>query len=192
VNIYLDGEFTFSLGAEVAVRERLRVGQELSDDRLEALASADGYHRCFDAAARYLSYRPRSEAELRQRLGQRGFAGDIIEKVLGRLKEQGLVDDASFARSWRDNRQALLPASQWLIRRELKQKGVAEAIVEQTVAAVDDSDNAYRAAVARLRSLPKDDYQVFRRRLGAYLKRRGFNYGVINHTINRVWEDQQQ
>lgn len=192
VNVYLDGRFTFSLNAEVAVREKLHVGQELSEAQIETLVGADGCQRCFDAAARLLSYRPRSEAELRQRLGRHGFSEGIIETVLKRLKEQGLVDDVSFARSWRDSRQALQPRSQWLIRRELRQKGVAEGVIDQAVAAVDDSDSAYRAAMARVRSLPRDDYQGFRRRLGEYLKRRGFDYGVINHTIRQIWQECQE
>ena len=111
--------------------------------------------------------------------------------MLQRLKEQGLVDDASFARAWRDNRQALQPCSRWLIRRELRQKGVAEDIIDETVGTVDDSESAYQAAAARLRSLPREDYQAFRRRLGEYLKRRGFDYGVIKHTVQRVWQEQQ-
>ncbi len=192
VNVYLDGRFAFSLNAEVAVREKLRVGQELSEAQIETLVGADGRQRCLDAAARLLSYRPRSEAELRQRLGRHRFSEGIIETVLQRLKEQGLVDDVSFARSWRDSRQALQPCSQWLIRRELRQKGVAEGVIDQAVAAVDDSDSAYRAAMARVRNLPRDDYQGFRRRLGEFLKRRGFDYGVINRTIRQIWQECQE
>lgn len=191
VNVYLDGRYAFSLNMEVAAGERLSVGQEMSDARLAELAGADVYHRCMEAAARYLSYRPRSEAELRQRLAQRGFETDAVEKVLARLKEQGLVDDGGFARAWRDNRQLLQPRSRQLIRRELRQKGVAEDIIEGAVGNLDDGESAYQAAVVRLRSLPRDDYQAFRRRLGGYLQRRGFDYGIVNNTIRRVWQEQQ-
>ena len=190
VNVVLDGKFAFSLETEVAVKEGLQVGQELSEAQIEALARSDGFHRCLDAAANYLSYRPRSEAELRQRLGQRGFDDDSVEAVLKKLKERGLVDDTSFARFWRDSRQSLRPCSRWLTRLELRQKGVSEDIIDRVVDTVDDDDSAYRAAVAKLRSLPRTDYQSFRRRLGEYLKRRGFGYGVINHTVSQIWHEQ--
>ena len=40
-------------------------------------------------------------------------------------------------------------------------------------------------------SLPKDDYQTFRRRLGEYLRRRGFGYEVIETTLERVWQERR-
>jgi len=190
VNVFLDGKFAFSLEAEVAIKEGLQVGQELSESNIEALASSDHFHRCLNAAIHYLSYRPRSEAELRERLHRRGFDGDNVEAAIARLREQGLVDDLAFAQFWKDNRESFSPRSQWLTRSELRQRGVANDIIDQMVAGIDDEDSAYRAALSRAHSLPLSDYQSFRRRLGEYLKRRGFGYRVISHTVERVWQEQ--
>jgi regulatory protein len=187
-NVFLDGGFAFSLEAEVAIREGLEVGQELSANQIEALARSDCFHRCLNTAANYLGYRPRSEFELRERLQRRGFNGDSVDAVLAKLKEQGLVDDMAFAQFWRDNRQSFSPRSQWLTKLELRQKGVAADIIDQMVDVADD-ESAYRAALSKARSLSPSDYQSFRRRLGEYLKRRGFGYGVINHTVERVWQE---
>jgi len=189
VNVFLDGRFAFSLEAEVAVKHGLEMGQELSEGDIEALTRADLRHRCLNAALLYLSYRPRSEAELRQRLHWRGFDGDNVEAALTKLREQGLVDDLAFAQFWKDNREAFRPRSRWLTKLELRQKGVADNIIDQVVANVDEEDSAYRAAVSRARSLPRSDYQSFRRRLGQYLKRRGFGYQVITQTVERVWQE---
>lgn len=189
VNLFLDGRFAFSLQAEVAIKQELKVGQELSPHQIEVLTESDNYQRCFDAAARYLSYRLRSEAELKERLHRRGFDHDCIEAVVTKLKEQGLVDDLAFARFWRDNRQSFSPRSRWLTRRELKRKGVAEETTNQVVATIDDSESAYRAAQGKARRLSGCDYQRFRQRLGGYLRRRGFSYTVINNTIEQMWQD---
>jgi len=189
VKVLLEGKFAFSLEAEVAVREGLRVGQELSPSQIEALTRADCFHRCLNAAVHYLGYRPRSESELMKRLQQRGFDNDIIEGVIIKLKEQGLVDDVAFAQFWKDNRASFSPRSQWLTRLELRQKGVADDIINEVISAVDDNDSAYRAALSKTRSLSRSDYQGFRYRLGGYLKRRGFGYGVINHTVERLWQE---
>ena len=191
VNVSLDGRFVFSLEADVAIKEGLQVGQELSASQIEALARLDHYHRCLNAAAHYLSYRPRSEFELRERLHQRGFNGDSVEAVLTKLKEQGLVDDTAFARFWKDNRESFSPRSQWLTRLELRRKGVADGIIDGVVGEINDDDNAYRAARSKARSLNMSDYQSFRHRLGGYLKRRGFGYGVIKHTVERLWQEQE-
>jgi len=190
VNVFLDGKFAFSLEAEVAVKEGLQIGQELSADEIGAITRSDYFHRCLNVAARYLSYRPRSEFELRERLHQRGFNGNSIEAVLTKLKEQGLVDDVAFAQFWRDNRESFSPRSQWLTKLELRRKGVASDIIDQVVDTVDDDDSAYRAAQSKARNLPLSDYQLFQRRLGGYLKRRGFGYRVISHTVERLWQEQ--
>ncbi|MFC2056363.1 regulatory protein RecX [Chloroflexota bacterium] len=190
VNIFLDGEFAFSLEVEVAAKERLQVEQVLSAEQIEALAKSDHLHHCFNAATHYLSYRPRSEPELRERLNQRGFSADNVETVITRLKEQGLVDDMAFAQFWKDNRESFSPRSQWLTKLELRRKGVADTIIDQVVNAIDDEDSAYRAALKKARILSPSDYQNFRRRLGEYLRRRGFSYEVINHTAERLWQEQ--
>ena len=189
VNVFLDGKFSFSLLAEVALKEGLQVEQELSASQVEELTVSDRYQRCLNAAIRYLGYRPRSEAEVRQRLQRHGFGRDCIGKALARLKEQGFVDDTAFARFWKENRETFSPRSRWLTGQELQRKGLDNSIIEQVVGEVDDSDNAYRAALGKAHRLSSSDYPDFRRRLGEYLRRRGFNYPVINDTVDRIWKE---
>lgn len=189
LRLYLDGKPAFSLENEVAVNEGLRVGRELTEEQIQSLTRSDLSQRCLDAAVHFLSYRPRSESEIRQRLQRRGFGSTIIESTMTKLKEQGLIDDLAFALFWKDNRDSFSPRGKYLIRLELKQKGVSGDIIDRMDAA-DDETNAYRAAVEKARKLPKSDYQTFRRRLGEYLRRRGFGYGVINRTVEQLWGEQ--
>jgi len=189
VNVFLDGNFAFSLLAEVALKEGLKVGQELSDARVEALTGADRYQRCYNAAVRYLAYRPRSESEVRQRLQRHGFDSDCTEKAIGRLKEQGLVDDMAFAQFWKDNRESFSPRSRRLTRLELQRKGLNSDIIETVVNELDESESAYRAALGKARRLPVSDYQTFRRRMSEHLSRRGFTYDVIKETVQKIWKE---
>jgi regulatory protein len=189
VNVFLDGKPALALLAETALKEGLTVGQEVNEDRRETLADLDRYQRCHNAALRFLAYRPRSEAEIRQRLQRHGYDGKDIDKTLARLKEQGLADDTAFARFWRENRDTFSPRSRRLTKLELQRKGLSSDIIEQVISEVDDGDNAYRAAISRARRLSLADYQVFRERLGGYLGRRGFSYGIIKEVIERVWRE---
>jgi len=188
-NVFLDGKFAFSLEAEVTGKEGLRVGQELSVSQIDALTKSDHFHRCLEAALHYLSYRPRSESEIREHLHQHSFDDSNVEATIAKLKERGLVDDMAFAQFWRENRESFSPRSQRLTKLELRRRGVAGDIIDQVVETVNDDDSAYRAALSKARSLSLSDYQSFRRRLGGYLKRRGFEYGVINHTVKRMWQE---
>ena len=189
VNVYLDDNFAFSLEPEVVIKGHLAVGRELDGDTITELSGADIFQRCMNAAAYYLGYRPRSESELRERLSRRGFDAEIIGTVLLRLKELGLVDDMEFARFWRENRQSFSPRSGSMTRLELKRKGVAEEIISQVLDTVSDEDAAYQAGLIRARRLTTSDYQTFRRRLGEYLKRRGFGYGVIKKAVEQLWQE---
>jgi len=145
--------------------------------------------RCLEAAYRYLSYRPRSESEIRERLQRRGFDAETIGAAIGQLGEQNLLNDGDFAQFWKENRESFSPRSQWLTGLELKRKGVTNDVIEQVVAGMDDGENAYRAALQKARRGAPTDYQSFRRRLGDYLRRRGFNYEVIGHTVEKVWQE---
>ena len=189
-NIFLDGKFAFSLEVAVVAKEGLRVEQALSDEQIEALVRSDRFYHCLNKASRYLRYRLRSESELRERLGQRGFDADTLEAVISRLKELGLVDDIAFAEFWKDDRESFSPRSRQLTGLELKRRGIANDIIEQVVNTTDDDDSAYRAALSKARRLPRSDEPGFRRRLSEFLRRRGFSLTVINHTVERVWQDQ--
>jgi regulatory protein len=189
VSVIIDGKPALGLLAETALKEKIKVGQEVSESRLETLLGLDNFQRCLNTAIRYLGYRPRSEREIRQRLQRQGYSGECLEKALAKLKEQGLVDDAAFARFWKDNRETFSPRSRRLTKMELKQKGLDGDIIEQVIGEIDDGESAYRAAVKRAPRLAGIDYQDFRRRLGAYLGRRGFSYGVIEKTTERVWRE---
>lgn len=189
INVFIDGKIALGVLAEVALKEGLKVGQELTASHLEALAGSDRFQRCHNAAIRFLGYRPRSEAEIRQRLQRRGFDSDCTEKTIARLKEQGLIDDIAFARFWKENRQEFSPRSRRLTKLELQRKGLTGDIIEQVVGELDDGESAYRAALNRARRLSLTDYQTLRRRLSDYLGRRGFSYSVIDETTKRIWQE---
>jgi len=189
VNIYLDGRYACTLLAEVVLKEGIRTGQEISESQMEALSGKDRRQRCLNAALRYLGYRPRSEAEITQRLQQHGYDTESVKKTLAILKKRGLVDDNAFARFWIDNRESFSPRSRRLTGLELRRKGLSSDIIEQATGEMDDSESAYRAALNKARRLSPGDYQEFRRRLGSYLGRRGFNYAVVNETVGKVWQE---
>ena len=155
------------------------------------MVSCEVSQSCLDAAFRYLSYRPRSELELKMRLRKRGFDDPSIESVIRNLREQRLVDDAAFAQFWRDNRESFSPRSRTLLQRELRGKGVASYIIAEVAEGIDDEASAYRAAQQKVKKLACSDYDGFCRKLGAFLKRRGFDHEVARRTINRLWQERE-
>lgn len=146
---------------------------------------------CLNAVYRYLSYRPRSEGEIRQWLRRRGFAGETTETVMARLREQNLSDDFAFARFWKDNRLSFRPKSKRLIEKELRDKKVATEIIEQVTEGIDDEQIAYELGSRRMHSLAHLEYRDFCRRLASYLAYRGFGYEVIKRTAALLWRERE-
>ena len=139
ISVFLDGAFAFSLAADVVAGANLRVGQELSPQQERKLAGADAYQRCFNAATRLLGYRPRSQSELQSRLRQHGYETATVNKVVARLRELELLDDAAFARYWAENREEFSPRGRRLMEMELRRKGLDRETIAQAVAPASSS-----------------------------------------------------
>jgi regulatory protein len=189
VNVFVDGRFALALALTLAQEKGLHAGMAVSDDDLQALRDEDERRTAYESALRLLSYRPRSEKEIRTRLARRGIQPAIIEETAERLRQLHYLDDAAFAQFWRESRENVSPRSRRLIRSELLFKGVDSETATATVEDVDDEEAAYRAAAKRLHALEPTDYEVFRRRLGGFLTRRGFSYDVTRRTLERCWRE---
>ena len=187
VNIYLDGEFAFGLARIVAAW--LRTGQELSDEKIEQLQAEDARERAFQQAMLFLSYRARSESEIRQNLRKHEIPEAVIEQTLERLRQDGLANDTQFARAWVENRTVFRPRSRRLMAMELRQKGLNEEAVSSAVESVDDEALAYEAAQKRAARFKGLEWNEFRKKLSDFLARRGFSYSVIAPVVTRIWNE---
>jgi regulatory protein len=190
VNVYLDGEFAFGLSRVVAAW--LKPGDELSDEKVTRLRLDDEGETAYQKALHFLSFRPRSSAEIRQNLTKRGVAEDIVEATLVRLKSAGLVDDEAFARAWVENRSEFRPRSKTALRIELRRKGLADEVIQTVLdQAADDQALAFQAARKYVRRLEGLEWLDFRQKLGGFLARRGFSYNTLSPVVSEVWKESQ-
>lgn len=189
INIYIDGEFSFAINKEVAINSRLYKGLEINEKQIIKLKDSDSLQRCMDAAFSFLSYRPRSEMEVKQRLRRRGFSREMIDKVVYKLKKNAFINDAEFVRYWLDNRSEFNPKGRAVLKIELTQKGIKRELLNEMISNVNDEDNAYRAAQKKSRILNNLEHNEFKSRLFTYLKWRGFGYEVIENVCNRIWQE---
>ena len=187
VNIYLDGEFAFGLARITAAW--LRVGQELEEKKIEQLQAEDARERALQQALRFLSYRARSESEIRKNLSRHEIPESVIEETLERLRRDGLANDGQFARAWVDNRSTFRPRSRRMLELELRQKGLDEEATRSALADVDDEALASEAAQKRISRLKSLEWNDFRSKLSGFLARRGFSYSVIAPVVTRMWNE---
>jgi regulatory protein len=181
VNVYLDGEYAFSLATIVATK--LRTGTWLTDEDIADLQVEDGLERAHGRALDYLSYRPRSTSELRRYLSDKDYPETVVNEEIDRLERAGLVDDVEFARYWLDNRARFRPRGKRMLRYELSRKGIPSRIIDEVLEEYDEAaaiEKAAQGQARRLKHLPPDK---FRHRLFERLARRGFSYDLIQETI---------
>ncbi|MCB9135216.1 MAG: RecX family transcriptional regulator [Anaerolineales bacterium] len=187
VNVFINDEFAFGLARIVAAW--LKVGQELSDAKIAELKSQDQKEQALQRALHLISYRPRSEAEIRNHLEKYQIPEEITTTVIARLRETGMLNDQKFAETWIENRAAFRPRSKFALRLELAQKGIDETTIANTLATVNDEAQAYEAGRKKARQLRDMDEKTFQQKLLGFLARRGFSYEVASPVVKKLWEE---
>lgn len=186
IAVFLDGSFLFNLAPETVAALGLSVGMELDRARLDEIAREEQLYQARQAAFLLLSYRARTTTELRQRLARKGFSPQVISCTLQRLAELKLIDDAGFARRFAEDRIVLGHKGKWRIRGELLRHGVAKEQIADALASAPDETEAARQAAEKYRSRNRRlEPAVLKRRLYAFLARRGFSPDTI-HQVTGV------
>lgn len=189
VSIYLDGKFAFGLSRFVAAW--LEPGRKLSEEEIAKLLDEDTYEVAFQKALQFIQHRPRSVEETRRRLAEKGFNEDVVKATIEKLLDKGYLDDFDFARQWIENRNTFRPRSERLLAYELRLKGVADDKIGQALEKFggDEYELAYQAGIKKAKKCQDETRFDFLKKVGGFLGRRGFHYGIVKPTVDRLWED---
>jgi len=175
--ISVDGTFWAELDAGVAIERGLREGAVFTREELDRARVAGEGPLAMGRALNLLGYRARSEAEVRDRLGRYGLAGETIEAVVARLLELGYLDDEEFARlKAREKARRFGPRR---VSVELRKSGVGEELAREVV----EEEFAGRSEVGEARSAAARRYNrggsdAEARRVYGFLVRRGYSAEV--------------
>lgn len=212
VNVFIEEEYAFSLAAILAAERKLKAGVHLTTQEAAELLSADIYNLGLATALQLLAMRPRSEAEVRIKLRRKypDAEPETLTRVVERLRELEYLNDAKFAEFWVENRAAFAPRGRNLLKQELMKKGVPRDIIEAVIEAHleaqqqeadeeqdDDSESgltveerqALEMARKKSKSYAAEDWPGFYRKLGGFLLRRGYDYGISGRVTKQVWQE---
>lgn len=187
----LDGGEEVELPLEVVLRRGLGAGDVLSEEAVAGLHADDVRWRAKEAALRLLAHRPRTQAELRQRLRQKGFDAAVAEECVAGLSERGLLDDAAFAELFARDRVRLSPRGKRRVVQELRGRGVDAEVADRAVQSVlqaeqTDELTLARQAARRWRARDGEEPARARRRLAGYLARRGFGGETVRDIVEEL------
>ena len=187
VNIHLDGEYAFGLARVVAAW--LQEGQTLDEEKIANLQAEDARERAMQQAMLFLSYRARSEKEIRENLSKHEIPDAVIEDTLERLRRGGFADDKNFASAWVENRSTFRPRGRRALALELRQKGIDDSTIKSVLKDVDEESLAHEAGQKKARKLRVQEWSEFRKKMSDFLARRGFSYSVIAPIVSRLWSE---
>lgn len=190
--VQVDGAPAATVSVEAISRLGLTVGKVLAEPDMLILLEEGAILGAYDRALGMLAARDRSAAELRRKLLQKGVEAAHAEVAVARLVERGIVDDAKYARALVRSKALGGGASRRRVSQELGRRGVDRGVADEAVAEVwreeevDQREAAERLARKRLSSLGGLEPLVQRRRLYAFLARRGYDADEIRHAIETV------
>jgi regulatory protein len=190
VRVLVDGKLFCTVHEAVLGTRALTVGADWSEDRAGFAGQAADQEGAWRALLKALERRSYATADLRRRLLQKGHPPDPADHAIGRALELGLLDDAAFAKRFVESRAARGrgPAR---LRRDLAVLGVPKDSIEAALrgqwAEPDDAmPLAVELASKRAKQLTGLPRQTRRRRLVAYLARRGFSGVRVSDLVNKI------
>lgn len=165
----------------------------------------DQFDKFYNRALRFLSFRPRSEKEIRDKLKSKKADSKIVESIITKLKAQNFINDEEFTKWWIEQRSSFQPRGLRMIKMELRQKGIEQEIIEKIISEgiknqesplrqgfagqariMDDKERArelVRKKIGKYKGLKQQEvYQ----KLGSFLGRRGFDFDTIKQVIDEV------
>lgn len=145
-------------------------------------------------ALKQLESRARTEAELRRALARRDTPEEVADELISRFKEVGLIDDAAYARALTNTRLDVQRRGAMRIRQELRNKGIDDELIQDSLAEIDPEDELAAAeafARKKMRSYQGLEPPVVKRRLYGALARRGFGPETVRRAAEAALTDEE-
>ena len=179
-NIYADGEYVASLGAEAIVIHGIRVGTEVSAERLREAVDKDNAAYALDCAAATLAHGMRTRKELSQKLKDRGIDEAAAEVALDKLTSYGYINDEAYAVEYVRSMMETGRMGRKIVEYKLKEKGLSREAVAGAMEAFTEEDEREIARRQFAKLTSSGDPREQRRRISATLIRHGFSYDIIS------------
>lgn len=190
VRIQVAGQPYCTVPADVAAAERLRVGDLIDDARHERLSWAADAEAAFRTALRSLEARSYARGDLARRLVRKGHPRTAVDAAMERAEALGLLDDAAFARTYVETRATRGRGPARLVR-DLMVMGVERSLIDGAIAAhwpdgLEEAEVPLALLTRRAAQLADLPPAVRRRRLLAYLARRGYRGRTVSAVVSRA------
>ena len=190
-NIYVDGRFCCGLTLEATVKNRLRVGQIVSQERLSEIQLESEKNTAFDKALTHLSATRKTEKQIREYLQGKGYLDGVIDYAVEKLRGYNFLNDEEYAEAYVEC--AAKRKGGRLIRMELRGKGVSEAEIDAAMDSLDEETQtqAAKTILAKYMRGKVADAQTLQKAY-RYLMGKGFDYEVAKAALSSLGEIEEE
>lgn len=190
-SIYLDDKYSFSVSEDTLVKTRLRKGMEVDRVEIEKILQEEDFNLCKNYGLKLLGYKSRSEYEIKEKMINKGFSKDSIEKSLQYFREENYINDREYAERYIKDRINLKKLGYHRIKNELYKRNIDSSIVEELlneyISFSDEYERALELAIKKAKTTYRSqDVQALYRKLGGYLQRQGYSMDIITKVLREV------
>ncbi|WP_088008249.1 recombination regulator RecX [Indiicoccus explosivorum] len=188
-NIFLDEKFAFGVDEAILVRYGLTKGKELDQWTIEEMVFDDQVSKAFNKALTYLSFRMRSEGEVRKKLRDAEYGDAVVDEAVKKLYKLNFLDDKAFSEALLNTQVRTAKKGPRAIQQDLRQKGVDKAVTQEVLGEYTEEEQlktagALAGKIAK-RESGKTPAQI-RQKINDALLRKGFSYSIISPVIEAL------
>lgn len=185
-NIYVDGEYAFPVDEAILIKYVLHKGMEMPTDLMKKIMADDTERKYYNQALGYISYRLRSEKEVRQHLKEKEATPDTIEKTIQKLKEQKYLDDQIYGDSFVRTAATISQKGPGVLKQEMKLKGLKDEVINQALTQYSNDqliENALKLAEKTWKKHRNTSQREAKNKVQQMLFQKGYTQEVIQQVL---------
>jgi len=176
----------------------VKIGKQLTEEQIKEMESESEVILAKEIAYKFLSYKPRTQKEVTDRLRAKGFQSDLVSRVVEELKNYGFINDFEYARNFVLSKSRSKTLGALALKRELLSRGLSNEIIDEVLSErenlIDEFEIALNLAQGKLKQIKslkkrKKGRDEYKRRIYEFLLRRGFKFETINRVMREIFDD---
>lgn len=190
VSVFVDGEYSFSLHAEIIYKFGIKVGTEITPDFIETIGKVEEQKKANNYAVTLISKTFKTEKQIIDKMKQKGFEEEYITKAINMLKEYKYIDDTVFAKNYVSDSVNFTKMGKNKIKNMLYQKGVDKDTINETLNELIDDEQQFQSALEigskKFKTIKDTDKRKRNQKLTSFLQYRGFSFDIIKKVLNEL------
>jgi len=180
-SIFIDNNFYCGLDLVTIYKYRLKVGNEITKEKLIEIQKESEFNKAFDYSIDYISRSYKTEKQVKDKLIQKGFFIEIVDEIINKLNSYNYLSDTDYIEKYiecyKDKK------SVKVMKLDLLKKGVSKELIDKYLGSISDSlEGAVKLASKYMKNKSKDDkIKCYR-----YLLSKGYSYEVAKEVTNKI------